>query len=306
MSVVSDDLFYATPDLNRQAHLRRHEKEILALQDTQQSRYILVHQNRNLFRKEDDFLQPAFLPYLPVSSFVDEAPCAYLGQSQGEEIFVLDLSEHEEEKILSSLGNSLVFEDLRRAGPLSQRQQASQMAYARGLMFWHSRHLFCGACGHETQSREAGHVRHCLNPDCSLDHFPRTDPAVIMLVHDGDTCLLARHTRLREGMYSTLAGFLEPGETLEQAVRREVMEETGVQVGEVRYAGSQPWPFPTSLMVGFYAQAESRAIQLDEEELSDAQWFSREDLLNFHEQGKSLPSKDSIARNLIECWLSNT
>lgn len=152
---------------------------------------------------------------------------------------------------------------------------------------------------------QAGHVRRCSNADCALEHF-RTDPAVIMLVHDDEKCLLATHQRIKSGMYSTLAGFVEPGETLEQAVKREVMEETGIQVGAVEYAGSQPWPFPTSLMLGFYATAETYDINIDPNELSDAQWFTRDDLLAFRNIGKLLPSRDSIARNMIEAWLKST
>jgi len=171
-------------------------------------------------------------------------------------------------------------------------------------MFWHARHQFCGSCGAPTQMRDAGHMRTCLNHKCNLEHFPRTDPAVIMLVHQGDKCLLATHGRLKKGTYSTLAGFVEPGETLEHAVRREVLEEAGIKVGEVRYAGSQPWPFPTALMMGFYAKAESTEISLDDDELLDAQWFTRDDLRNFSSKERSLSSKDSIARCLIEGWLN--
>src|SRR5262249_4560440 len=154
----------------------------------------------------------------------------------------------------------------------------SLLAYARGLMHWHARHGFCGVCGSRTESASAGHVRKCTNPDCGASHFPRTDPAVIMLVHDGDKALLGRQKVWPQGMYSTLAGFVEPGESLEETVRREVYEETGIAVGEVVYHSSQPWPFPASLMIGFHAEARSRTINRVDSELEDAGWFSRAEL----------------------------
>jgi NAD+ diphosphatase len=194
--------------------------------------------------------------------------------------------------------------DLRRVGPLMARSEGSVLAYARGLMWWHARHRFCGVCGSPTESIEAGHVRRCTNSDCSASHFPRTDPAVIMLVHDGDRALLGRQKVWAPGMYSTLAGFLEPGESLEETVAREVYEEAGIRVGEVRYHSSQPWPFPASLMIGFHAVAVSRDIRLNQSELEDAAWFSRAELRDFASQAKSLPRADSIARQLIEDWLA--
>jgi NAD+ diphosphatase len=171
-------------------------------------------------------------------------------------------------------------------------------------MHWHSRHGFCGVCGSPTLSASAGHVRKCTNPGCGSSHFPRTDPAVIMLAHDGERALLGRQKVWAKGMYSTLAGFVEPGESLEEAVRREVMEETGVAVGEVVYHSSQPWPFPASLMIGFHAEARSGTIDLVDGELEDAGWFTRAELRRFADQGKSLPRQDSIARQLVEDWLA--
>ena len=154
--------------------------------------------------------------------------------------------------------------------------EAALLAYARGLMYWHRRHRFCGVCGAATDSRGGGHVRRCRNADEPHEHFPRTDPAVIMLVtHDdlegrGPAALLGRQSRWPDGMYSTLAGFVEPGESLEEAVAREVREETGVAVADVRYQASQPWPFPSSLMLGFRARAVTTGIDVDQRELQDA------------------------------------
>jgi len=283
--------------------MRKDSEWINKQKQSAEARFILLHQSRNLFTKDKGEHRPTYLNYAQVCDLLSEMPWAYLGRHDTGDAFVVDVSSLEEQRVIAHVGSSYVFEDLRVAGPLSERTQAAQFAYGRGLMFWHRRHKFCGACGSETESREAGHVRHCLNHECNLEHFPRTDPAVIMLVHQGDKCLLAHHGRLKQGVYSTLAGFVEPGEMLEDAVRREVLEEAGVKVGEVKYAGSQPWPFPTSLMMGFYAKADSTEISLDDDELEDAQWFTRKQLLNFKDAGCSLPSKDSIARNLIEGWI---
>lgn len=192
------------------------------------------------------------------------------------------------------------FVELRSVGALLPATEAALAAYARGLMWWHQRHSFCGVCGHATLAREGGHVRACTDAGCAAHHFPRTDPAVIMLVHDGERCVLGRQPRFAPGLYSTLAGFVEPGESLEEAVAREVFEEVGVHVGEVRYFSSQPWPFPSSLMLGFYARADSTDITVQPDEIEHARWFTREELLT---APPALPRADSISRRLIETWL---
>lgn len=303
MKIEPSGLFYASPNVDRMAVRRKDEDWVKARLTHQKTRFVALSQTQNLFMQQDDVLVPSFLSYEAVEDFLIHCPWAYLGCDDEGDVFVIDFQGVEISDVLSAVGSGLLFEDLRKAGPLSDKKYAAQFAYGRGLMFWHSRHQFCGACGSPTKIRESGHVRKCVNSACGLDHFPRTDPAVIMLVHDGERCLLSNHARMREGMYSTLAGFVEPGETLEGAVRREVMEETGIRVGNVIYAGSQPWPFPTALMLGYYAEALSYDISLDDDELDDAQWFSRDDLKNFSDVGKHLPSHDSIARSLIENWL---
>ncbi len=151
-------------------------------------------------------------------------------------------------------------------------EKLSIMAQARSLLHWHDRHGFCANCGYKTEMSDAGYRRHC--PSCKTDHFPRTDPVVIMAVRHGEKLLLGRQKVWAPGMYSAVAGFMEPGETLEQAVAREVKEETGIAVGKVTYIASQPWPFPSSLMVGCVAEAVSETISLDDKELEAARWFS--------------------------------
>ncbi|WP_329428524.1 NAD(+) diphosphatase [Streptosporangium sp. NBC_01495] len=191
---------------------------------------------------------------------------------------------------------------LRQVGSLLGDLDAGLLVYAVALDAWHSTHEFCPRCGSATEVRAGGHVRVC--PRDGSQHFPRVDPAVIMLIHDDDDrCLLARGPQWPEGRLSVLAGFVEPGESLEHAVAREVAEEVGVRVAEPRYMGSQPWPFPRSLMLGFFARATSTEFVLDPEEIAEAHWFSRAELLAATKSGEvRLPSEVSIARRLIETW----
>lgn len=192
--------------------------------------------------------------------------------------------------------------DLRRVGPALSRADASLLVHAVALGEWHRGHRFCPRCGGRLAVAAAGHVLTC--DGCGRQQFPRTDPAVIMLVTDGgDRALLARQPRWPEGRYSTLAGFVDPGESLEDAVRREVAEEVGVEVGAVRYLGNQPWPFPASLMVGFFGEALTTDIRVDGEEISDARWFTRARMREEAEAGTLLlPGGISISRTLIETW----
>ncbi|MER0448138.1 NAD(+) diphosphatase [Streptomyces sp. Edi4] len=191
---------------------------------------------------------------------------------------------------------------LREAGLLLSPRDASLMAHAVALENWQRLHRFCSRCGERTVIAAAGHIRRCQA--CGAEHYPRTDPAVIMLVTDEqDRALLGRQVHWPEGRFSTLAGFVEPGESIEQSVRREVFEEAGVTVGPVEYVASQPWPFPSSLMLGFMAKATSSKITVDGEEIHEARWFSREDLAAAFASGEVLPPYGiSIAARLIELW----
>lgn len=182
---------------------------------------------------------------------------------------------------------------------------SAMLACAGALVHWRRTHRFCGACGRPTAPARGGHVRLCTGADCGRQHFPRTDPAVITLVIDGDRCLLARRRTWAPGRHSTVAGFVEPGETLEHAVAREVLEEVGVRVGEVRYRGSQPWPFPQSLMLGFRATATSTGITVDGDEIAEAGWYTAERIRAETAAGTLiLPPPDSISHRLLDDWLS--
>jgi NAD+ diphosphatase len=178
------------------------------------------------------------------------------------------------------------------------------LAMAKSMLDWHSRHRFCANCGAPTQSSQAGFRRDCSS--CEAQHFPRTDPVVIMLITRGDTCLMGRQARFAERMYSCLAGFLEPGETVEDAVRRETFEEAGIRVGDVRYMASQPWPFPSNIMIGCVGEAISEEINFDREELEDARWFSKDDVRRMLEgahENFAAPSPIAIANHLLREWM---
>ena len=248
----------------------------------------------------------------------------FLGLDNETPLFALDVSALDDEQSVALAALSTTrdghthpseFADLRQAGPTLSAQDGSALAYARGLAYWNTNTQFCTRCGNAMESHNGGHVRKCTHSDCAYQAFPRTDPAVIMLVtytpadNSPPLCLLGRSPGWPEGVYSTLAGFVEPGESLETAVQREVREEVSVETTEVRYVASQPWPFPRSIMLGFEAIATTTAIKCDPDEIADAQWFTREQLKEFgcwgdEEEGNKLPRPDSIARFLIDRWLA--
>ncbi len=218
-----------------------------------------------------------------------------LGQQGGTHLFACAL----EGDVAPSLLDGATFEDLRAAAPAMSADDAGLLGYARAMVAWRQRHRFCGTCGAPTRASRGGHVVQCTNNACGAEQFPRIDPAIIVLISDGDRVLLGRQASWPAGRYSTIAGFVEIGESLEDAVVREVLEETGVPVNEIRYHSSQPWPFPASLMLGFTAHALSLEVQRKDKELEDARWFSRQDIL---ERRFLLPTGLSISYRLIEHW----
>jgi NAD+ diphosphatase len=219
----------------------------------------------------------------------------FLGEYHGHASFAVAVASESE----ITVGPGIEARDLRMIAAELAPDEAGLLAYARAMVTWRERHRFCGRCGAPTVPVQGGHVLRCSRDDCHTQQFPRIDPAIIVLVTDGERALLGRQSSWPQGRYSTIAGFAEPGESLEDTVAREVLEETGVRVGAVEYHSSQPWPFPSSLMLGFTAQAASTEITLSDEELEDARWWTREDIAT----GKvSLPTPVSISFRLIESW----
>jgi NAD+ diphosphatase len=267
------------------------------------SLFVPVWRARSLMRR-DEAGHPSgvLLPSTAAQPWRDGAtPWAFLGILERHAVFALDLSTIEDPS--AELPPAHAFEDMRSVPGLLEPEMAAIMAHARGLMHWRSRHLFCGVCGGACVPENAGNIMACTK--CGTHHFPRTDPAVIMLVTRGDRALLGHSQRFpRTTMYSTLAGFVEPGESLEEAVAREVFEEAGVRVGRVHYHSSQPWPFPASIMLGFYAEGLTEEITIDPKELRDARWFTAAEMRDHEKHGFHLPRGDSIASRLIQDWLA--
>jgi NAD+ diphosphatase len=296
--------FYAGLSLARHSERRRDTAFIDAHVAGTAARVVPVWRSRNLV-VAGDAPRAVFLDAGAIAEHGGPDPLTvFLGTGGGESFFALDVSHHEEHLLPGLFGRDTAFVDLRGIGALLARDAGALLAYARGMLHWHARHRHCSLCGAPTRPEAAGHVRRCADAACNAEHFPRTDPAVIMLVTHEDHALLGRQRVWPAGMHSTLAGFVEPGESLEEAVAREVMEEAGVQVGEVRYHSSQPWPFPGSIMLGFHARALRRDLAVDADELETAGWFSRDFLVRAHDpEVFRLPRPDSIARRLIEDWL---
>ncbi len=226
---------------------------------------------------------------------IDTDELILLGEYRGNTVFTTEI----QADAPPPLANGAEFADLRLAAGLLSHDEAGLLAYARAMVSFRHRHRFCGSCGTPTRPQRAGRMMVCTNEGCGTEFFPRVDPAVIVLVTHGDRTLLGRQAGWPAGRYSTIAGFLEPGESLEDAVRREVLEETGIETGATSYQSSQPWPFPRSLMLGFRAEALSTEIRLADEELEDARWFSRAEIAA---GTPLLPFAQSIAFRLIEEW----
>ncbi|MBX2823441.1 MAG: NAD(+) diphosphatase [Gammaproteobacteria bacterium] len=307
-------MFYTTQPLERADHLRKEAATIDAYRRSDQARLVPYHRGLLLIDTRDT-QTPRVATLAMQEHDHEQAKPVFLGLQQETPYFALDLSAHEHDSIATPGGCEWV--DLRRVGPQMAADEGAILAYTRAMMHWQQNSHFCSVCGHANGDRHAGHVRVCSNSDCAREFFPRTDPAVIMLVvhqpTDGspERCLLGRNPAWPNGVYSTLAGFVEPGETLEHAVAREVLEEAGVVVSNVTYVASQPWPFPQSIMLGFHALAQSTDITLDPAELADAAWFTKDELTTFGNWGddrfeRQLPRPDSIARFLINSWLEGS
>jgi len=228
----------------------------------------------------------------------------FLGVSDKKTYFAIDIESMKSASMLNDK-KSGEFHDFKQVMPLLDVRDSALLAIARFMINWQSRNQYCGTCGSPTKSAEAGNLRICENINCGQSHFPSMDPAIIVLVSFGEYCLLGRKKIWPKGMYSTIAGFVEPGESVEDAVIREVSEETGVIVEKLEYQHSQPWLFPSSLMLGFTATAMGNEIKIDKNELEDACWFSRKEIKDNLKKGLlRIPNKTAIAYHLIEEWFN--
>jgi NAD+ diphosphatase len=280
---------FAGPYLDRASRLRQDPAWLAGALASPETRFVVVCGDRCLL---GDDLQPAFLTRteLPPGPEADGA-VVFLGLRDDTAVFAVDA-----EALDPAWAAPGRYADLWRVGHGLAPADAGILAYAKAMITWVRRHRYCTRTGEPLALTEGGHVLAARDGE---RQFPRVDPAIIVLVHDGDRCLLGRQASWPEGRYSTIAGFVEPGESLEDAVAREVMEETNIEVTDVRYHSSQPWPFPSSLMCGFLAAARSREIRTNDAELADAQWFSREDIAG---GGVRIPPPLSISCRLIEAW----
>ena len=298
-------LTYTGGSLDRAAELRSSQGNIQNFENSEDVRILPVWKGNHFFCEASGERQ--WISKDDATQIMDSGTdLIFLGRGDNIVWFALSLTGNEVPKSLLPLGR---FEQLHpRVGSLPV-DQAALLSYARGMVLWHLNHLHCGRCGAPTSTFDGGHVRVCKNSECGYRTFPRTDPAVITLVvhPDGGKCLLGRQRRWPEGMYSVVAGFVEPGESLEECVQREIREETGVETTDIRYVASQPWPFPSSLMLGFTARALSTGFHPGDDELDDIRWVSREELSTYGEMGDDttgpkLPNTFSIARMLLERW----
>lgn len=311
---------FQTNALNRHGDIRHKDDFIQSVIGDNQSQFLPVFQQSILSYQSESGLKPYWLHYSELAELfgeVKEKHLIYLGEIDSKHYFTYRLkSEQSSQKIMHwSQHDSVELCGLRNLFKLLGAEHAHLCSVAIAMEHWHNTHQFCGYCGHLTFANQAGFVRSCSNKDCGKDHFPRTDSAVICAItyEDGahgdkahsEKILLGRQENWPENRYSVIAGFVEPGETLEQAVARETYEETGIKVTNIQYYRSQPWPFPQSLMVGFTAEAITTDIKLLDKELERAKWFSRSDIHQAVEQGNLiLPFKYSISRELINQWLS--
>lgn len=317
----AEQVTFGGSTLDRAGELRNNPDALAAAAADPLARTIVLWRGKPLISPE----RPSGLIRLPMDHAVLEdavmAPIL-LGREDGAPIFAADISNWTPTSLdESSLGAFLdpteqrhpalpewmIFAELRRVMTWLGPRDAELAASGKAILGWHQTHRFCACCGTATEQAQGGWQRRC--PDCKAAHFPRTDPVVIMLITKGNSVLMGRSPGWPQGMYSLLAGFIEPGETLEAAVRREVFEESGVQVGEVGYLASQPWPFPSSLMFGCWGHATSSAINIDPVEIEDARWISREEMMEIssgHHPEVKPARKGAIAHFLIERWLSDT
>lgn len=301
---LSAQTAFACNRLNRHSERREIESEVAYHRADKRARAFILVGDTPLLKTNNE-PQRAFFTLQEAMELGQEKESAYLGMLDDIPIFSLLYPTSLSNSFSARTDVELVNLRAIASEGLLPADELAPLGEAKALMDWHRRHGFCANCGTATLAFTGGFRRDC--PSCKAQHFPRVDPVVIMLVTDGEHCLLGRQPQFAPGMYSALAGFIEPGETIEDAVRREIKEEAGIQVGAVCYLASQPWPFPSSLMIGCIAKAITTDLTIDHLELEDARWFSREEARTLfsesHPDGLTAPRPMAIAHHLLRAFV---
>jgi len=298
---------FVSHPIDRAAHLRTDPEKLFALEGDRNARAYVVHRDSIVVTQGADGLR-ALLTLDEARKFGANPGTIFLGLHEGAPVFGMGISAAATEDLMGRKDAGV--ENLRAvaASGAVPARELSTIAMAKSLVSWHQRHGFCANCGARTALSQGGWKRDC--PSCKAEHFPRTDPVVIMLVAADDKCLLGRQAQFPPGMWSCLAGFVEAAETMENAVQREILEEAGIHCTDVRYYMTQPWPYPSSLMIGCTARATTTDIVVDRTELEDARWFSRDEavamLARTHPEGITGPHPVAIAHHLLGNWIAQT
>jgi len=287
--------------LNREVELRDNAQWVTDTLSDPGTRLVPLWRSRSLLQRTNDGTMAVYLSPRELEQPDRIQPPTLLGNDDVRDYFAVSVTDSQKDAILEHYPDA-VFSDLRRASIDMAAKHAGILAYAKALHYWQHRHAFCGVCGNPNLLRSAGHRMVCSNEECERESFPRIDPAIIVLITNRDACLLGRNAKWRPRQFSTLAGFVEPGESLEDAVVREVYEEVQLQLTDIRYVSSQPWPFPASAMCGFYAEAVDRASGISDE-VEETRWFTVESLTKaVMENEVRLSPPVSIAFRLLADW----
>jgi len=301
---VDFELAFSGAVLDRVDHLRTNDEWLSLRMQDPSTAFLPVWRGKPLISFDDEGAHLGWVEPKRVAGLVEKgASVILLGTSGERAFFAIDATSIEQPRQRGPLVGRGKMIDARSIAPDLSAGDASVLAQARSMLQWHHTHPFCARCGAPTALRVAGYKRVCTS--CGADHFPRTDPVVIMAIHHNNRCLLGRKPSFPPTLYTCLAGFMEPGESIEDTARREAQEEAGVEIASVRYVASQPWPFPSQLMIGLLAEAASEEIKLGPDELEDARWFDREDVVAaIARQNTNLriPPSLAIAHQLIRVW----